>query len=292
MTVDFLSSASCNFCSSDRPSIRGMLISDTTMSTCGCCSIDCSASMPSWANMNCTTPSRICLRNFCRTRASRSGSSSTTRMVAVMRLAPGFSIAIGSDHDDGNVGPFRPHFRQHFEPAHAGHVDVGQNQDQGRIPFSGPNQCRGRRRSKLHEEPPGFYVSPELLTKQGFYVGLIVDHEYVNAQFLPPACACAAPVRGSVIMNSVKTPGLVSTSILPPCCFTTMSWLIDRPSPVPSPAGLVVKKGLNIFSFTSSGIPVPLSRIRISTLVPRLFVDALSVGSKLSSPASLRLVAA
>ena len=32
-----------------------------------------------------------------------------------------------------------------------------------------------------------------------------------------------------------------------------MSWVIDRPSPVPSPAGLVVKNGLNIFSFTSGG---------------------------------------
>ena len=34
MMVDFLSSASCSFCSSDSPSIRGMLMSDTTMSTC------------------------------------------------------------------------------------------------------------------------------------------------------------------------------------------------------------------------------------------------------------------
>src|ERR1019366_3573598 len=53
--------------------------------------------------------------------------------------------------------------------------------------------------------------------------------------------------------------------------------LIDRPSPVPSPAGLVVKNGLNIFSLTSSGIPVPLSRIRISTLSPRFFVEAESI---------------
>ena len=35
MMVDFLSSASCSFCSSERPSILGMLMSDTTMSTCG-----------------------------------------------------------------------------------------------------------------------------------------------------------------------------------------------------------------------------------------------------------------
>src|SRR5260221_395947 len=143
---------------------------------------------------------------------------------------------------------------------------------------------------ELHR--PVANLPAEFLQDQGLNIGLIVDNEYVNAQFLPPACSCAAPVRGSVIMNSVNTPGLVSTSILPPCCFTTMSWLIDRPRPVPSPAGLVVKKGLNIFSFTSSGIPVPLLRIPISTLLPRRFLDALNVCSKLSSPASLRLVAA
>ena len=36
---------------------------------------------------------------------------------------------------------------------------------------------------------------------------------------------------------------------------------MNRPRPVPSPAGLVVKKGLNIFSLTSGETPVPLSRI-------------------------------
>jgi hypothetical protein len=43
------------------------------------------------------------------------------------------------------------------------------------------------------------------------------------------------------------------------------SWLMERPSPVPSPAGLVVKNGLKIFSLNSVGIPIPLSWIRIST---------------------------
>lgn len=70
-------------------------------------------------------------------------------------------------------------------------------------------------------------------------------------------------------------------------------WVIERPSPVPSPVGLVVKKGLNIFSRTSGGIPLPLSRIRISTVSPRFLVAALSTGSKAASPFSaLRLVAA
>ena len=36
---------------------------------------------------------------------------------------------------------------------------------------------------------------------------------------------------------------------------------MDRPNPVPSPAGFVVKNGLNSFSLTSGGMPVPLSRI-------------------------------
>ena len=50
---------------------------------------------------------------------------------------------------------------------------------------------------------------------------------------------------------SVNSPSCVSTSIAPACCLTIMSWLMERPRPVPSPVGLVVKNGLNIFSFTS-----------------------------------------
>src|SRR5262245_8170902 len=57
-----------------------------------------------------------------------------------------------------------------------------------------------------------------------------------SAQLLPPALYLVE-VRGSVIMNSVNEPGSVVTSILPPCCFAMMSWLIERPRPVPSPAG-------------------------------------------------------
>ena len=89
----------------------------------------------------------------------------------------------------------------------------------------------------------------------------------------------SAPARGRTIFISVNSPGCVSTSIEPPCCFTMMSWLIERPSPVPSPAGLVVKNGLNIFSFTSAGMPVPLSRMVISTRSPRFLVAAAKVGS-------------
>ena len=57
---------------------------------------------------------------------------------------------------------------------------------------------------------PGFQVTAELLTKQRFNVGFVVNDEDINAQFLSPP---AAAVRGSVIMNSVNSPGIVSTSI-------------------------------------------------------------------------------
>jgi hypothetical protein len=36
----------------------------------------------------------------------------------------------------------------------------------------------------------------------------------------------------------------------PAVLLTIMSWLMESPSPVPSPAGFVVKNGSNIFSFT------------------------------------------
>jgi len=80
-------------------------------------------------------------------------------------------------------------------------------------------------------------------------------------------------------MISGNSPGRVSTSIEPACCLTMMSWLMERSRLVPSPLGFVVKNRSNIFSFTSSKIPVPLSRILISTRSPRSLIDAVSVGS-------------
>ena len=41
---------------------------------------------------------------------------------------------------------------------------------------------------------------------------------------------------------------------------------------MPFPVGLVVKKGLKMRSLTSTAMPVPLSRIRISTWSPRSLV--------------------
>src|SRR5207248_755416 len=111
---------------------------------------------------------------------------------------------------------------------------------------------RGRSRQReVHDEAARTKIAPEMLAEHAFDIGLVIDDENMGAQVAPPVLSPEIIVRGRVRTNSVKTPSSVSTSIEPPCCFTTMSWLSDRPSPVPSPAGLVVKKGLNIFSFTS-----------------------------------------
>jgi hypothetical protein len=46
-------------------------------------------------------------------------------------------------------------------------------------------------------------------------------------------------------LNSLNSPIRLSTSIMPPCSWVTMSQLIERPSPVPLPVGLVVKNSWN-----------------------------------------------
>src|SRR5262249_4730013 len=133
--------------------------------------------------------------------------------------------------------------------------------------------------NKFHCKPSAAKIPPELLPKQHFNVRLIIDNKNKKVHADPPVLESVAPLRGRTIRNSVYAPALQSTSLDPPCCLTMMSSLLERPSPVPSPAGSVVKQGLNIRYFPSGRIPLPLSRIRISTLSPRSFVVAASVGS-------------
>ena len=97
-------------------------------------------------------------------------------------------------------------------------------------------RSRSRQR-KFHDEATRTKITPEMLAEHAFDIGLVIDDEYVRAQVVPPADLFMIVVRGNVIINSVKLPGSVSTSILPPCCLTMMSCVIERPRPVPSPAG-------------------------------------------------------
>ena len=52
----------------------------------------------------------------------------------------------------------------------------------------------------------------------------------------------------------------------------------DNPSPVPVPTGLVVKNGSNSLSSLSSGMPVPVSSICITTLADRARRGAAGAG--------------
>ena len=60
-------------------------------------------------------------------------------------------------------------------------------------------------------------------------------------------------------LKLVPLPNLLSTLICPPN-FSMIPRETERPNPVPSPGGLVVKKGSNILARFSGGIPGPLSR--------------------------------
>src|SRR5262249_9472714 len=117
-------------------------------------------------------------------------------------------------------------------------------------------------------------ITSKMLPKQHLNIRLVIDNENKKFHAGAPVLPSIAALRGRTMRNSVYSPAVVSTSIDPPCCLTMMSWLIERPSPVPSPAGLVVKKGSNICSLPSGGMPLPLSRILVSTLSPRSFVEA------------------
>src|SRR5664279_3819911 len=196
------------------------------------------------------------------------------------RLALRLRIAISSDHNDRNIGPHGLRFGQEFKATHPRHVDVGQDQDDRYARrISDALKRHGAGLGKLHCKSAGAEVMPELLAEQHLDIRVIVDHEDEKVHGRSPDLAMVAAPRGRTILNSVNTPGCVSTSIEPACCLTMISWLSERPRPVPSPTGFVVKNGLNIFSFTSGGMPVPLSRILISTLSPRFLVAAARVGS-------------
>jgi hypothetical protein len=83
----------------------------------------------------------------------------------------------------GASGSQRLHFRQHFEPGHARHVDVGEDEDQ-RVFRSARNLYEriGRGHRKLHSQAPGTQVPTEMLAKQRLDVGLVVGHQNQDAQ--------------------------------------------------------------------------------------------------------------
>ncbi len=97
-----------------------------------------------------------------------------------------------------------------FEPAHAGHVDVGQDQDQRRLADLGG--ARQRRQARRAQTPSG---SGRRAARAGTAAGTAprrrARHRRRGCKRSIPAsgsCRCAASVRGSVMMNSVNDAGL------------------------------------------------------------------------------------
>ena len=68
-------------------------------------------------------------------------------------------------------------------------------------------------------------------------------------------------------MNLLPRPGSLCTAMRPPWARTTL-WQIDSPSPEPSPAARVVKKGSKSRSRCSGAIPRPVSQISTRTSSP------------------------
>src|SRR5215211_7116251 len=79
--------------------------------------------------------------------------------------------------------------------------------------------CRLR---KIHREAAVADVASELLAKQRLNIRFVVHNKNEQAHLSAPALFVAA-MRGRMTLNSVNSPGRVSTSIEPPCCLTTMS---------------------------------------------------------------------
>ena len=190
---------------------------------------------------------------------------------ALQCLALGLGIAIGGDHDHRDIRSGRLGLGQKVEPAHARHVDVGQDQDERHARRIG-DALKGRwgRLGKLHGEPARPQIMAELLPEQQLNVRLIVDHKNEKAHALSlPFWQWSRSARqhdlklgehAGLGLNLNQSAMLLDDDVMAE----------RQAKPGPFAGGLVVKNGLNILSFTSGGMPVPLSRILISTRSPRL----------------------
>ncbi len=67
-------------------------------------------------------------------------------------------------------------FRQHFKAAHAGHVDVGQDQDQRLLAGTAIRARASVPNRKIHHEALRAQVAPKLLAKQRLDIGFVIDH--------------------------------------------------------------------------------------------------------------------
>src|SRR6266403_975659 len=142
---------------------------------------------------------------------------------AFQGFSPGIRVAVGGDHNNGDVGSCCLGLRQKLKTGHSRHVDVGKDQDQ-RCPRRITDQPKRAvcRLGKIHCEAVGAEIASKLLSKQHLNIGFVVNNENEQAHLSAPALLVGA-MRGRMTLNSLNSPGRVSTSIDPPCCLTTMS---------------------------------------------------------------------
>src|SRR6266404_6272268 len=125
---------------------------------------------------------------------------------AFQRLSPGIRVAVGGDHDDGDIRSCCPGLRQKLKTGHSRHVDVGKDQDQ-RCARRVTDQfkravCRLR---KIHREAAVADVASELLPKQRLNIGFVVNNKNKQAHLSAPALLLAA-MRGRMTLHSVTSP--------------------------------------------------------------------------------------
>src|SRR5919109_2440493 len=100
---------------------------------------------------------------------------------------------------------------------------------------------------------------------QGFrQLAIIVDHQDLRISVTGPhwlttaAEVATACHTGSCTTALVPVPSVLSNRMSPPCSLT-MFFAMAKPSPVPFPIGLVVKKGSNMCARCAGEMPHPLS---------------------------------
>jgi hypothetical protein len=68
-----------------------------------------------------------------------------------------------------------------YAAAQAGHVDVGQNQDQRSVGNSlVALQCGRSGQRELHDEATRTKITPEMLPEHALYIGLVIDDKNVR----------------------------------------------------------------------------------------------------------------
>ena len=107
------------------------------------------------------------------------------------------------------------------QPVHDRHVDVEQQE----IDVGLGRQRRQRLLAvtgKAEDEFALADLATETLCQQQLEIGLVIDGEYLAAHTCVAAVA-ACRERGRRIVNSVNSPTRLSTVIVPPCCWVTIS---------------------------------------------------------------------